>query len=165
MTQRFTSSIKRVRAGTTAETINEYFDNLEKEIVGIPPENVWNFDETNVTDDPGKKMCIIIKGVKYPERIMNSSKAAISLMYCGKAIGEVLPPYVLYKSDCLWTTWTEGGPVGSRYNRSKSGWFDAVTFEDWFTFSLLPRLRRLDGRKVIISNNLSSHIHEQHQSS
>ena len=30
------------------------------------------------------------------------------------------------------STWTEGGPAKVRYNRTKSGWFDSVTFEDWF---------------------------------
>ena len=38
-------------------------------------------------------------------------------MYCGNAEGEVLAPYVVYKADALWTTWTEGGPKGTRYNR------------------------------------------------
>ena len=27
----------------------------------------------------------------------------------------------------------EGGPSGTRYNRSKSGWFDGVIFDDWFS--------------------------------
>lgn len=42
--------------------------------------------------------------------------------------------------------------------RTKSGWFDAGTFEDWFMTTLLPRLKKLPGVKVVIGDNLSSHI-------
>ena len=40
---------------------NEFFDNLEElvEKFGpIPPESIYNYDETNQTDDPGCKKCL-----------------------------------------------------------------------------------------------------------
>lgn len=77
---------------------------------------------------------------------MNSSKAAISVMFCGNAVGEVLPPYVVYKLEHLWSTWTTQGPKGTRYNRSNSGWFDNVCFEDWFFSIALPRLKKQTGK-------------------
>jgi len=98
------------------------------------------------------------RGMKYPERIINSTKLATSLMFCGSASGEILPPYVVYKAEALWSTRTENGPPGARYNRSKSSWFDALSFKDWFMMSLLPRLKKLDGKKIVIGDNLSSHI-------
>jgi len=158
LTVRFASNIKRKRAGVGDKTINEYFDHLSSELEGVPPGNIWNYDETNLTDDPGKKRVITKRGIKYPERVINSTKTATSLMFCGSASGEVLPPYVVYKAEAIWSTWTEHGPVGARYNRSKSGWFDTVCFEDWFMCLLLPRLKKLDGKKVVIGDNLSSHI-------
>lgn len=79
-------------------------------------------------------------------------------MFCGNGCGDMIPPYVVYKSEHLWTTWTEGGPAGCRYNRTKSGRFDMATFEDWFMTTLLPRLKKLPGVKVVIGDNLSSHI-------
>ena len=79
-------------------------------------------------------------------------------MFCGSASGQILPPYVVYKSEHLRTTWTKGGPQNTRYNRSKSGWFDANTFADWFEFTFIPHCRTLDGRKVILGDNLSSHF-------
>ena len=69
--------------------------NLSKELEGISPDNIINVDETNVTDDPGNKKILSKGGVKYPERVHNSSKASISLMYCGSAAGTLLPPYVV----------------------------------------------------------------------
>jgi hypothetical protein len=89
---------------------------------------------------------------------MNSSKSNILVMFCGNAAGCIIPPYVVYKSENLWSTWTENGPHGTRYNRTKHGWLDSVTFEEWFTAHLLPILKKQTGKKVLIGDNLSSHI-------
>ena len=35
------------------------------------------------------------------------------------------------------------------------------TFEDWFTTIALPHLKRLSGKKVMIGDNLSSHLSAQ----
>lgn len=158
LTQRFAANIKSVRAAVSPETINAYFDNLQQEIEGIPAENIWNYDESNLSDDPGNKKIITKRGCKYPERIINSSKQSTSVMFCGNAMGSTLPPYVVYKSIHLYDSWMAGGPDGTRFNRSKSGWFEASIFEDWFEFLLLPALRRLEGTKIVIGDNLSSHL-------
>lgn len=139
-------------------SLGEYFDNLSIALDGEPPSSIWNYDETNLTDDPGSKRIIAKRGCKYPERIINSTKSATSLMYCGNGLGEMLPPYVVYKAEATWNTWTERGPPGARYNRSKSRWFDCCSFEDWFLSLLLPRLKKDEGRKVVIGDNLSPHI-------
>ena len=74
------------------------------------------------------------------------------------ATGKMIPPYVVYKSEGLWSMWTENSPKGSQYNRSKLGWFDAICFEDFFENLLLPTVKKKNGKKVIISDNLLSHI-------
>ena len=57
-----------------------------------------------------------MKRAKYPERIMDSSKVAFSVMFTGNAEEEVLPPYVVYKSVHLYEQWVQEGPPGARYN-------------------------------------------------
>jgi len=52
-----------------------------KSIEGVPPENLLNFDETNLSDDPGRKKVLMKKGTKYPERIMSHSKSAVSIIF------------------------------------------------------------------------------------
>ena len=120
-----------------------------------------NYDETNLSDDAGKKKCLFRRGVKYPERIMKSRKSSTSVMFSATANGELLPTYVVYKALHLMNMWTEGGPAKVRYNRTKYGWFDYVTFEDWFFAVVVPWAKKLDGKKVIIGDNLSSHISPQ----
>ena len=116
------------------------------------------YDETNVTDDPGDKAVIVRRTDKDPKKIFTSSKTATSLMFTGTAAGERLPVYVVYKSKELHEQWTENGPPGTRYNRSKSGWFDSNIFEDWFKTVILTWAKNLEGPKVVIGDNVSSHF-------
>jgi hypothetical protein len=52
----------------------------------------------------------------------------------------------------------EGGPKGARYNSFPSSWFDKPICEDWFFENYLPVACRLPGKKVLIRDNLSSHL-------
>ena len=181
ISQRVCQNIKLSRAGITPALVNQYFANLKESLTVdgdfISDAHIFNYDETNVTDDPGVKQCIFRRGVKYPERVQNATKASTSLMFCGSASGVVLPPYVIYRADNLWNTWTEGGPVKARYNHSSSGWFDACIFTDWFEHLFLPAVRSLlntgdvagtstgtdnDNHRstpiVLIGDNLASHF-------
>ena len=57
LSHRLVSNIKRKRAKITKLQLEKYFENIEKELKDVPPENIWNYDETNLRDDPGKKKC------------------------------------------------------------------------------------------------------------
>lgn len=158
LSHRNCENMKRVKAGLTEETINEYFRHLEREIEAVPPGNIINFDETNLSDDPGKERVFVSRGAKHASRIMDTSKSSTSIMFAGSGDGALLPLYVVYKSKHLYPEWCEGGPTGCRFNRTDSGWFDSNTFEDWFLSVALPYLRRKEGKKVMIGDNLGSHM-------
>jgi hypothetical protein len=49
-------------------------------------------------------------------------------------------------------------PFYCRYDNTPSGWFDGRTFEEWFLRMMMPRLRKQEGKKALIGDNLSSHI-------
>lgn len=158
VSNRMCQNIKRSRAAVSPEMINSYFNELEKELNGVPPCNIINYDETNLCDDPGKRKLIFRRGCKYPERIMNSSKASTSVMFAASGDGKMLPPYVVYKAQHMYTSWTERGPKNSRYNRTKSGWFDSYCFADWVETIAIPFLKNLEGPKFLIGDNLASHL-------
>lgn len=147
----------RTQATQSIETLRQYFSHLEESIKDFPAENMINYDETNLTDDPGREKVIVRRKSKRAHRLMDTSKTSTSVMICVTAARELLSPYIVYKAKYLYPDWTEGGPRGTRYNRSKSGWFDSDIFEDWFNSVALPYLRRLEGRKVIC-DNLGSHL-------
>ena len=70
-------------------------------------------------------------------------------MFAGTAVGELLPVYVVYKVTNMWNTWTRDGPQHTRYNRSKSGWFDNYCFYDWFRTVIVPWAWSKEGQEVI----------------
>ncbi|XP_022187493.2 uncharacterized protein LOC111046286 [Nilaparvata lugens] len=158
LSERMSQNIKRVRAGVSRDTISNYFVELEKSLEGIPSSNIINYDETNFTDDPGNVKVIVKRGSKHTERILDTSKTSISVMFAGAGDGTMLPPYVIYKAKHLYPTWVENGPDGVCFNRNTSGWMDLEMFEEWFQRIILPYARKLTGEIALIGDNLSSHI-------
>lgn len=76
-------------------------------------------------------------------------------MFAASASGELLPPFVVYRSKQLWVT---GGPKSTRYGNTTSGWFDAIHFEKWFLQIALTWAKKLSEPKCFIGDNLSSHV-------
>ncbi|XP_012553005.2 uncharacterized protein LOC105842971 [Bombyx mori] len=155
---RLCQNIKKSRARVSPDTIEEYFGELEETLKEIDPNNIVNYDETNLSDDPGRKKVIVKRGTKYPERVLNQSKSSISIMMAGTAAGVLLPPYVIYKASNVYDSWTTGGPKGTRYHRTASGWIDGNTFEDYIKCIIIPFFKDKPGRKILIGDNLSSHL-------
>ncbi|CAK1601668.1 unnamed protein product [Parnassius mnemosyne] len=157
---RLSENIKRQRAGVTQETLKSYFQELKTTLEDVDPAAIVNFDETNMSDDPGRQKVLVRRGIKHAHKIIDSSKSSTSVMFAGTASGVLLPPYVVYKAEHLYNTWTEGGPPNTVYNRSRSGWFDTTIFEDWFLKVIIPYVESFNGRGpvVVIGDNLSSHF-------
>jgi len=155
---RRTNLIKRARAAVSVEAIEEFIANYEKVAAGVPPENIFNYDESCLRDDPGSKKCIFKRGTKYCEKVMNHSKSSTSIMFAGSAAGEFLEPFVVFKAKNLYPSWCQRGPKGAVYSCTPSGWFDQAQFEKWFFELCLPKLKRKPGRKVLVGDNLGSHL-------
>jgi hypothetical protein len=150
--------IKRTRAAVSREDISDFFINYSEAVEGVPPENLYNCDETNFKDDPGSSKCMVKKGTKYVEKVLNTSKQATSVMLCGNAAKEWLPPMVVYRAMNIYSSWCERGPKGAVYSASKSGWFDGYQYEKWFFEIFLPPAKKKKGKKLLVCDNLSCHI-------
>ncbi|XP_008183710.1 jerky protein homolog-like [Acyrthosiphon pisum] len=162
LTIRLSENIKRSRPNISIETITHFFNELSQTLEGVPPDAIINYDETNLTDDPGKVKVICRRGTKHVDYLLDSLKASTSVMFSGPASGVMLPVYVVYKSEHLYPSWTYHGPQKTRFNRSKSGWFDMKIFEDWYFEVVLPYFRTINAnKKVMIGDNLASHVSEE----
>ena len=71
LTTRLCQNITCKRSHVSPEIIETYFNNLAQTIDGVATKNIMNYDETNLSDDCGKKKFLFRRGLKYPERIMN----------------------------------------------------------------------------------------------
>lgn len=157
-------NLARSKAIVTRKTVEKFYRNFASEVEGfyVEPQFIINYDETNITDDPGRKKVITRRGSKHAHRMMNSTKTSHSVMFSGTASGVLLPIYLVFKAEHLYDSWTTGGPKGARYNRSKSGWFDSRIFAEWFRTIVLPYCRKHDPEnlkwKILIGDNLASHI-------
>ena len=97
---RTAGNIKRSRAkvGSSevqkfrSSEVQKFFSNMKDVIEDTLPENIFNYDETNVTDDPGAKKVLVQRGARRIERVQEHSKMVVSLMVCWSASGELLPP-------------------------------------------------------------------------
>ena len=89
------TNIQRKRAQISKEQLQVYFHNVEQELKDVPATNIWNYNETNLRDDPGAQKYVMKRGTKYPEKVMDSSKVVSSVMFTSNAEGDVLPPCCL----------------------------------------------------------------------
>ena len=59
---RLCQNITRKRAAVSKTAIISYFNNLQETLEDIPPQNIINYDETNLSDDPGHKKIAVKRG-------------------------------------------------------------------------------------------------------
>ena len=81
----------------------------------------------------------------------SGNKTSITVIACGSAAGQIIPPMVLFQGEKLNHTFTTGEVPGTMYGMG-SGWVDTELFEAWFTDQFLvyapkrrPLLLLLDG--------------------
>lgn len=147
---RMSKPIKRGRAQLSPDVIRDFFEKVCVVLENVPPENIINYDETNLQNNPGVEASLYKKGVKYAEHVIEHGKDCFTVMFAGSAAGELLPPYIVYKSKYVSDNWISGGPPGTRFHASSSGWMDGFLFADWFKTVALPFLKKRSGKKVLI---------------
>lgn len=161
---RIATNIKQSRSSVDRADIIQFFENIKDALGDVDNKNLYNYDETNIADDPGAKKVIVPRNFRRVERVQNYSRSCVSIMVCGNAAGDLLPPMVVYKSSNLYENWCTGGPPGTVYGNSPSGWFDMNLFEQWFFKSLLPHIKATkesETRAVVVGDNLASHFSPQ----
>ena len=124
-------------------------------------QRMWNCDETAFATDVASKRVLARRGEKnVHETGGGSGREYITVLGCGSASGERLPPYVLYKGKNLWTTWTLGGPAGTYFNVSESGWMERPHFLEWFKKLFLPATSSIleTGPVILFMDGHASHI-------
>ena len=123
-----------------------------------PAFNLFNYDETNITDDPGPKQVITRCGRNRVECKVHHSKSSASVMFASSADGTYFPPMVVYISPKIFIMNGCGGPNNTIYSCTKSGWFDSATFETLFFKQFVPSAQGLEGPTALIGDNLGSHF-------
>ena len=83
-----------------AESMKAYFDLLgqlyDEHGFESHLECVYNMDETGVTLEPHPSKVVTRKGQKKIRHCTSGQKVQITVIGCGSAVGQILPPLIIY---------------------------------------------------------------------
>lgn len=122
--------------GLNENVIEAFFKKLEHlyERFGFHenPDRVFNVDEFGLCTDEKMKCCVARRGMRNVN-VLNPTcgKTSYTVLACGNAVGELMPPFIIYKGKHLYDMWCSDGPKGTAFCCSMSGWMDSVTFAKW----------------------------------
>ena len=78
------------------------------------------------------------KGAKKVRQRSSWNKAQISVLACGNATGQAIPPRVIFSGKNFNYDLAEGEVPGTFYGMSDTGWMDQYLFAKWFSLHFLP---------------------------
>ncbi len=146
-----------------SDTLKQYFDLLESTLKEHDllhhPSQIYNVDESGIPLDPKAPNIVSKRGVKKVSYRSAGKKGQITVVACGNAIGQVIPPMVIFDAKNLNHRWTADEIPGTKYGLSDKGWITSELFEGWLVehflehaVSRMPLLLLLDSH--------STHYHE-----
>ena len=136
--------------------INQYFDLLndvlEKNNLKQSPGQIYNVDESGMALEHRPPKVVTLKGQKKVKCRTSGDKSQITVVGCVSAVGQAIPPFVIFKAKTLSPLWMKNGVSGTAYARSEKGWIDTELFHSWLSTHFLkyavssrPLLLILDG--------------------
>ena len=160
--------ISRVR-GTTEVNVKNYFQELDiiltKYNLKNKPEQIWNIDETGITLDHNPPKIVATKGER-PFVVTAGHSDNTTVIVAGSALGETIPPYVIYKGQRLTENKTKGCLPQTKFITTDNGWSTSETFHDFifnhFLLHVQPRpcLLLYDGHSTHITIDLITKARE-----
>ena len=76
------------------------------------------------------------KGKKKVRYCTSGNKSQITIVGCINAIGQAMPPFIIYDAKNLNMDWTKEEVPGTTYRLSDNGWIDMELFKQWVSRSL-----------------------------
>lgn len=154
------TSLNRITAFNQPE-MELFFKNLiyllEKH--KIPPNRIFNVDESGFTtvQRPGK--ILAPKGQKQVGAATSWERGKnITVCCCMSAVGQYVPPLFVFPRIRMASSLERGGPPGSIYSCSKSGWMVEELFLYWLKHFVQHTKPTLTDVVLLILDNHVSHI-------
>ena len=125
-------------------------------------------DETGVPLEPRPPKVIARRGQKKVRYRTSGTKAQITVIGCGSATGQIIPPFIIFAAKQVNPLWTRDEVSGSRFAVSDNGWVDQELFYYWLQEHFLahavshrPLLLLLDGHSSHFEPNTIEHAREK----
>lgn len=154
------TSISRITAFNATE-MTIFFQNLTAimDRYHVPPHMIFNVDETGVTTvhKPGK--ILAQKGQKQVGAATSWERGKnITVCCCMSATGQFIPPLFIFPRLRMTPALDRGGPSGSLYKCSKSGWMVEELFFAWLEHFVNYTKPSESEPVLLILDNHASHI-------
>ncbi len=134
-------SLSSTRAyNTTQEVVASYYDQLkitlEKNNMMDKPHRIFNLDETGLNPEHRPHSVVAGKNSK-PQALTSPRGSTTTVIACGNAIGNSLPPYFIFKGKRLMPELLKGCLPGTDAAMTDSGWSNGQVLQKYLeTFFL-----------------------------
>ena len=128
-------------------------------IFSFPPSNIWNMDETGVTNVHRPHNIIATKGVRQVAKMTSGERGQMVTLICAmNAIGNYLPPMFIFPRVRMVEGLLTGSPPQSVGHANPSRWTDHELFVKWLQhFVDATTALKLPAPHLIILDGHNSH--------
>ena len=131
-------------AAVSEKMLENYFtelnNTLDKYDLKNKPEMIWNVDETGISleHNPPK---VLAKAGSNPHCVTSGKSPTTTVIAAVSALGETIPPYVIFKGERMSKDIKTDGLPGTEYRSSPTGWSNATLFLDFFKNHFLHHVK------------------------
>ena len=144
-------SIQRAMGFNEAK-VNIFMDVLQKSLFAdnavarrIPPENIYNADETGLTICHKPHKIVVTRGKKSVGGLTSAERGKnTTFLCCFSASGQYIPPFIIFPRARMKDGLLDNAPPGTVGHAAKSGWINEELFAAWFSHfidTVQPKLR------------------------
>ncbi|XP_055638751.1 uncharacterized protein LOC129776875 [Toxorhynchites rutilus septentrionalis] len=147
------------KRGADPFVMTEYFKLLKQVTTNVPPEQIYNIDETSFCLDPSRVKTVGETGRAAHRVTGGSGKENFTVLMGGNAAGDKLPPLIIFKGSNVWNSWMASKCdefPGIVYAATKNGWMETDVFANYFERSFLSATA--EGQLVLLYDGHVSHV-------
>ena len=126
------------------------------------PEQIWSGDETGVQNVPKEEVVLCVKGKKAYQTVAAEQGEMSTILTFVNGVGNVVPPLVIHKGECVQTQWTRDAPVGACIVATSKGYITKQKFHEYGVKSVrwLKIHRKLEKSHLLIIDSHKSHVYD-----
>ena len=153
-------SILRAKA-TSETTLSRYFEELSavftKYDFAEHPEYIWNIDETGLMMEHNPRRVMCEKG-STPQAITSNRGKTVTIIACGSASGNRLPPYYIFPGKRWIPDLLTGATPGAAGTVTESGWSNSLVFIEYLEKHFLAHVSTKEHPVIILFDGHKSHV-------